>query len=217
MVVDCCQTSRVNVGDSVRKSIDDWEAGEVESAMLHACNAVDGTAAKEYPTLGSNARFTLLLRENYWVLGPMGAPGIDLLETRFPVRVERPKTIGGHPDFADVLYGIHRCCHGHGQALPEGFELLSDAGGPTRRTRMEVEEGRVRFSDRVIFGLLAVAVLSPMNADQTVPDTYYLRFSDKPVLPISNWWGRAEDFPSILATDLMPMVRLDFGEWMTQA
>jgi hypothetical protein len=33
----------------VRKTIDDWEAGETESAMLHACNAIDGTAAKVYP------------------------------------------------------------------------------------------------------------------------------------------------------------------------
>jgi hypothetical protein len=36
----------MNVGESVRKAIDDWEHGELEAAMLHACNAVDGTAKK---------------------------------------------------------------------------------------------------------------------------------------------------------------------------
>ena len=36
----------VDVGNSVRKSIDDFEHGETDAAMLHACNAVDGTAAK---------------------------------------------------------------------------------------------------------------------------------------------------------------------------
>jgi hypothetical protein len=46
----------MNVGDSVRKAIDDWEQGELESSMLHACNAVDGTAKKLYPLLGSNER-----------------------------------------------------------------------------------------------------------------------------------------------------------------
>lgn len=59
----------MKVGDSVRKAIDDWQAGEFESAMLHACNAVDGTAKKIYPNLGSNARFTKLLRDSYSILG----------------------------------------------------------------------------------------------------------------------------------------------------
>jgi hypothetical protein len=80
----------MNVGNSVRKAIDDWELRELEAAMLHACNTVDGTAKKLYPTLGSNKRFTRLLRENYGILGPMGMPGIDLAETRFPVSVPRP-------------------------------------------------------------------------------------------------------------------------------
>ena len=85
----------MNVGNSVRKAIDDWGQGEAESAMLHACNAVDGTAKKLHPQLGSNARFTGFLRNNYGILGPMAAPGMDLTETRFPVRVEKPKAKGG--------------------------------------------------------------------------------------------------------------------------
>ena len=89
---------RVNVGNSVRKAIDDWERGDSESAMLQACNAVDGTARKVYPTLGSNRRFTQVLRENYAILGPMGAPGINLVETRFPVTVPRPTTDDSRPD-----------------------------------------------------------------------------------------------------------------------
>jgi hypothetical protein len=168
--------SRVDVGNSIRKAIDDWQQGELDAAMLHACNAVDGTAAKSYPRLGSRRRFTRLLRENYLVLGPMGAPGINLDETRFPVKVKRRTAEGDQPDFADVLYGVHRCCHGHGEALPGGFDLIHDASGPPRRTRMEVKDGSVRFSDRVIFGLLAVAVLAPVNSDQRVPDGYFLTF-----------------------------------------
>lgn len=139
----------MNVGNSVRKAIDDWEHGELESAMLHACNAVDGTAKKRYPMLGSNERFTRLLRENYAILGSMGAPGMDLVETRFPVTVQRPKAPGGKPDIADVIYGIHRCTHGHGDELPDGFGLIQDAAGPKRITRMNVERGKVGLSDRI--------------------------------------------------------------------
>ncbi len=206
----------MNVGNSVRRAIDDWQQGELESAMLHACNSVDGTAKKLYPTLGSNSRFTRLLRENYSIFGPMGAPGINLVETRFPVKVLRPQAEGGKPDIADVLYGIHRCAHGHGDELPDGFELLSDAAGPPRYTRMVIEKGKVRLSDRVIFGLLAVAVLSPANKGQTVPDGHQLTFGGHVVLPINEWWGRAADFASIAAQERLPQVKLDFGNWTTQ-
>jgi hypothetical protein len=96
----------VKIGDSVRKAIDDWEHGEAEAAMLHACNAVDGTASKRYPGEGSNARFTRFLRESYPIFGPMGVPGIDLVATRWPVKVARPKASGGTPDIADVVYGV---------------------------------------------------------------------------------------------------------------
>jgi hypothetical protein len=210
----------VDVGNSVRKAIDDSVAGEVDAAMLHACNAVDGTAAKVYPALGSNARFTRLLRDNYFILEPMSAPGINLHDTRFPVKVMRPKAPGGQPDYADVIYGIHRCHHGHGEALPDGFELLLEAAGQPGYTSMTVKKdapgmGRVRFSDRAIFGLLAVAVLSPANADQTVPAGYQLTFGRRPVrLEINDWWGRVVDFPVVAALEPMPRVTLDLSNMM---
>jgi hypothetical protein len=204
----------MNVGQSVRKAIDEWEFGDSDSSMLHACNAIDGTASKTLPHLsGNNLRFTTLLRANYAVLGPMGAPGIDLQQTRFPVRVKSPKASGGAPDLADVIYAIHRCTHGHGQELPQGFELLPDVEGPPRRTRMLVEAGKVRLSDRIIFGLLAVAVFAPVNIAQTVPDPYYLTFGSTE-LHINDWWGRATDFVALAATDPVPLVKLDFGDWM---
>lgn len=202
----------MKVGDSVRKAIDDWEEAEFDAAMLHACNAIDGTARKVFPTAQNKPRFVRLLRENYHILGPMGAPGIDLARTRFPVKIEKP-TAGGSPDIADVIYTIHRCSHGHGDELPEGFELVPDADGPARLTRTRFERGKVRFSDRLIFGLVAVAVFSPANADQRVPETYYLTFGLQR-LPINEWWGRAADFPAVAATDPVPSVVLDFGDWM---
>jgi len=209
----------VNIGNSVRKAIDDWERGEADAAMLHACNAVDGTARKVYPSLRSNARFTQLLRDNYAILGPMGMPGINLVETRFPVKVQRPKAPGGKPDLADVIYGIHRCSHGHGEELPDGFELIPDARQPVRpgelrKTTVKVVRGAIQLSDRIIFGLIAVAVLSPANKDQRVPDDYYLTFGATEKLVINEWWGRAADFPAVAAREPMPNTTIDFSEWM---
>jgi len=209
----------VNTGNSVRKAIDDWERGEADAVMLHACNAVDGTARKVYPSLRSNARFTQLLRDNYAILGPMGMPGVNLVETRFPVKVQRPKAPSGKPDLADVIYGIHRCSHGHGEELPDGFELIPDARQPVRpgelrKTTVKVVQGAIQLSDRIIFGLIAVAVLSPANKDRRVPDDYYLTFGATEKLVVNEWWGRAADFPAVAAREPMPNMTIDFSEWM---
>jgi hypothetical protein len=183
--------------------------------MLHACNAVDGTAGKQYPRVGNKQRFTRLLRENYDVLGPMGAPNIDLQATRWPVPVNKPTAPRGGADLADVLYGVHRCTHGHGDVLPKGFDLLPDARGPAGITRMRVVDGAAQLSDRVVFGLLAVAVLSRSNAAESAPDGYLLSYGDR-LLPLNEWWGRKVDFLSVVreGPKLIAVV-LDFGDWAT--
>jgi hypothetical protein len=205
----------MNVRSSVRKAIDDWEANELDAAMLHACNAIDGTAKKVYPKLDSNARFTQLLRDNYSILGPMGFPGIHLVETRFPVKVERPKAPDGKPDLADIIYGIHPCSHGHGDELPGVFAFIPDARGEAGRTTVKIQRGAIQLSDRTIFGLIAVAVMCPANKGQSVPDGYYLTFGrSEERLMIDEWWGRAADFPAIAAKEPMPSITMDFGEWL---
>jgi hypothetical protein len=79
---------------------------------------------------------------------------------------------------------------------------------------MLIEKGKVRLSDRVIFGLLAVAVLAPVNVGQRVPDGYYLSFGGSTKLVINEWWGRVDDFAAIAAANPVPQVKLDFGNWM---
>jgi hypothetical protein len=91
---------------------------------------------------------------------------------------------------ADVIYGIHRCSHGHGDELPAGFDLIQDASAEPRHTQIGISiEGAVQLSDRMIFGLLAVAILSPENADQRVPDGYHLDYSTTTRLEINEWWA----------------------------
>lgn len=203
----------MKVGKSITKAIDEMGLKDSESAMLHACNAIDGTAKKMYPNLGSNARFTKLLRDNYAIYGPMSMPGINLVETRFPVPVARPKANGGQPDIADVIYGIHRCTHGHGEELPSGFEMIEDVATLDGITRTRVEKGKIQLSDRTVFGLIAVAVLSPANVGQTVPKGYHLSLNGVR-MEINDWWGRSADFSQISDLVSMPSVKMDFGDWM---
>jgi hypothetical protein len=90
----------------------------------------------------------------------------------------------------------------------------------THSTRTYIQKqapgmGRVRLSDRVIFGLLAVVVLSAVNVGQAVPDGYHLTFGSRPLrLDIKDWRGHAADFPAVAATEPMPRVRLDFAGMM---
>lgn len=78
---------------------------------------------------------------------------------------------------------------------------------------MCVAKGKVRLSDRIIFGLIAVAVLSPVNDGQRIPNGYYLTYGTTDKLFINEWWGRASDFPSVVERDPVPPVKLDFGDW----
>ncbi|MDM8193504.1 hypothetical protein EVS84_10115 [Pseudomonas koreensis] len=190
----------MNVGQSVSKAIDEWEAGDLDSAMMHACNAVDNTAKRTYPNMfSSNARFTRLLRDNYSILGPMGlvVPGWDLVNYRFNIKLDNPKAPGGVPDTADVIYGIHRCCHSHGEALPEGFELFADARGESTHFFHDIPGGKVRLSDRAIFALLAVVVYAPVNKACQAKDGYYLTYYNNKMI-INESWGRMSELKSLI-------------------
>lgn len=204
----------MNVGRSVTKTIDEIEGGDLESAMLHACNAIDGTAAKALPSeLRNNKRFTDFLRSNYVILGAMGMPGINLNETRFPIEVAKPKGIGRGPDLADIVYGIHRCTHGHGSEMPKGFELMPDFRSGSVNTSSSIEKGRIQLSDRILFGLLAVAVMAPENTGQQTPAGYHLTLAGESY-EINDWWGRRADFEEACAPLNTVQVTLDFGDWL---
>src|SRR5690242_14470838 len=131
----------MRVGKSVRKAIDEFEAGDLESCVLHACNAVDGTARKESggrPT-GQRARFLGFLRSSLWLLEPMVCPGINLVGTCW---TNVPLDGTAEPDFADIVYTVYRCTHGHGDEIPKGFEHLSECVATPGLTQVVLTDGR---------------------------------------------------------------------------
>ncbi|MEP7179497.1 MAG: hypothetical protein ABI775_10435 [Pseudonocardiales bacterium] len=190
----------------MRYALDHYERAEFEAAMLHACLALDGSAKKLYPEVANNnrERFERIIRDHLDVFGAFAAPGIDLEATRFPIRVEvGAKRVG--LDAASILYKIHRCTHGHGDELPNGFECLPPDGDKVTFT-VNIDSGTVAMSTTAILGLIAVAVLCPPNHDQEIPMTYSVwqplmaddGRRDRVVIPIHQWWGRLNDFRAIL-------------------
>lgn len=200
----------MKVGKSVSKAIDDWLAGDSESAMLHACNAVDGTARKKpYGNSGNAARFCRLIREETEIFGKFGMPGINLDTTRFPISLANKSMVA--LDIAEILYKVHRCTHGHGDELEDGFELYPDAAGPEPITTMQWSGGKLRLSDSILFAMIGVAVVAPENVGQQTTDGHYLTFNRGAPMLINEWWGRRDDMLAVVRTVEMPSVHLDFS------
>jgi len=204
------------IGYSVRKSIDDFGLDDLDGAMMHACNAFDGTSRKLHPEMQKHhRRFTQTLRDHYHIFGPMALPNINLEETFWPAKVSVRQKTTDRLDIADLVYGIHRCTHGHGDELPEGFELIPDASNQVNTTSIIASAGKIRLSDRTIFGLLAIAVLCPLNSGLRVPDGYHLTFAGE-VLMINDWWGRATDFKKLAEKQNLISVKLDLETWFKE-
>jgi len=160
-------------------------------------------------------RFTHFLRENFDVLCPMSFNGINLYESRFPLFDESSGTFRS-VDAAELIYLVHRNTHAHGDELLPGYGLLSDASQNAGTTNLVFDGDAIALSDRVIFGLLACAVLAPVNHDKAIADESfepYITWSNFR-FPIDEWWGRKSDFLQIVKPAMVPGVTMDFSEWV---
>lgn len=128
----------------------------------------------------------------------VGLYGFDFDAIRWPVSVERPKADGGNPDFADMIYGIHRCSHAHGAEVPDGFEFIPDVADNTGTTALHIQLGAIGLSDRFIWALINILVLDPVNKGLDAPELngYWLEMGGKKRL-VSDILGRLEDLPPL--------------------
>ncbi|BBX75478.1 hypothetical protein H7H78_14115 [Mycobacterium shinjukuense] len=196
----------MNVGDSVRQSLDHWARQEWERAIFHACDAVNGTGKKRYPQLGVATRFKRTIRDSLDIFHAMAAPGIDFDRTRFPIEVKSDLP-DGRPDIADVLFGIHRYTHGHVDELPKGFELTRH-GSPDVGVHIW-RDGKIQLPAGAILGLLAIAVFAPENKGEAIPINYQLSWYQHN-FQINGWWGWQDHFREIISGAQFSRVTLSF-------
>ncbi|MCV7342964.1 hypothetical protein [Mycolicibacterium rhodesiae] len=204
----------MNVGDSVTHALREWGRSEWDAAMLHACNAVDGTGKKRYPNRRVGARFKRTIRDSIDIFGAVALTGLNVPLLRFPVAVKSDLP-DKRPDVADVIYGIHRCTHGHGDELPEGFELTPiQDGGDAVNIRLTLD-GKLQLPTSVVMGLLAVAIFAPENNDQVIGGggNYGLTLVWQRLM-VNDWWGRGDDFRELVRLDQAPSgFTVDFGRF----
>jgi hypothetical protein len=180
--------------------------------MLHACNAVDGTANARYPQLGVASQFRRTVRESLDIFAAMTAQAIDFEESRFPVAVKSDQP-DERPDIGDVIYGIHRRGHGHNDAMPNGFELTPP--GPRGSGVHIWRDGKIQLPASTVIGLLAIAVFAPENKGQVIPHSYQISWYQR-VFHINDWWGWQDHFREIIHASQIPKSTLDFGRtWDT--
>lgn len=201
----------VEVSDSVRRSLDNWERRQWDASMVDACNAVDATGRKRYPQLGIATRFKRTIRESLDIFQAMAAPGIDFDRSRFPIAVKSDLS-DSRPDIADVLFGIHRRNHGHDDDLPNGFELTPH--GPRPQGVHIWRNGKIQLPASTVIGLLAIAVFAPENKGEAIPGGYQLSWYQH-VFHICLWWGWQDHFREIIGAARIPCAPLDFpwDEW----
>lgn len=178
----------MNLADHVICAIDDFEDGKLESALMHACVAVDATAKKLYSSERSvTRRFKKCIREYHWLIEPTLASGLNLDETKFSNVIIGEKK---DPDFADIVYLVFRCNHAHGDEVPASFHLFPQDGSD--HTRWLFGPGAVHLPDRLVWALLFVVVMSKVNkGGRPIPD-YRLTLGGEEFM-ISDWWGREDE------------------------
>lgn len=179
---------KMRIANHVQYALDDFDLGRHDSALLHACMAIDGTARRMFPNDNNSSRYKKCLRHFYWILEPALGTGIDLTKTKFSYL-----TIGknNEPDFADIVYSVFRCAHAHADEVPPEFELI--LGGDSERY-WQMSANSLNLPHTVIFALLFVAVFAPVNKDETPLPSYWLTLGSgehKNSFHLSESWGKS--------------------------
>lgn len=189
----------MTIQKSIKKAIDEMQNYDFDAAMLHVCNAIDGTAQRISGNESSKADFKNFIRGYYDLIGAMtGTYSLDYRNIAWPVAVRSPQGPGNTTDLADIIYHIHRCAHGHGVDVPEGFEFIPDIASDGEGTTFAIQNGAIGLSDRFIWALIATVVFEPANSGLAVQelDEYFLILGGKKYL-VNEWWGRLCDLPTL--------------------
>jgi len=170
----------ITIGQRVQLAIDDVGQGRFELALQHMAIAIDITAKRHYQSAkSSKSLYKRLLKEYSWLLELMAFGGINLEETKFG-----NFPIDGNPDptFQDLIYHVIRCNLVHDEGIPENFEF-------TDTDTITLKKDHLIFPKKLIWGLLAVVVFCPCNADQRTADGYWLSIFDNRFV-INDFWGQ---------------------------
>ena len=183
----------MKISEYIKLSIDATERGELESALMHVCSAVDGTAKKAYPTMNAGERFCKLINDNIDIVELLFG-GIDLKETIFPF----PYKSRGTLTFAEILYHKYRCFLVHGDELENGYGVSPQIDIGVQQFSINLANNSISLPQSTIYALGLLCVLSPVNADHKIGNYQYWYSDPINKYVIDRWWGKIDCARSIM-------------------
>lgn len=163
----------MKIAQHIKQSLEAAGNHDLEQAILSACIAVDGTAAKMYPSEKQvGTRFRRFIDEHIDIIELMFG-GINLKETLFPFK--NNKGVVGL-SFADIIYEKFRCNLAHGSELPDGFGLAVQIAEYVQQFDIDIIKQSMTLPQSAIYALGLTCVLAPVNSDQKIGSyAYYYR------------------------------------------
>ena len=186
----------------VLKTIKDYNDGDIDSALMNACFAIEGTARNLYgKDIANRNDYKMCIRYYYWIIEPMLGGGINQIETIFSnLKIDNGNgQLINNPDLADVIYHIFRCNSAHAKMISLNYELLPVKDG---ESRWEIGDDILKMPERIIWALLAVSVFS--NKLIKTDGDYFLTWGSESLglgiwkFYIKEWWGKEDEFRSFL-------------------
>lgn len=175
----------MTIGEHIQEAIDFTDRGLFSLAFVSACAAVSETLKKanEKDVL-SEDDFRRFIKENWELISFMCLPRAFPLPLNVPFGVKRiePKFNVHHGADEIVLLIINKTL-----ALgrfPDEFVFHADAG-------FEIKESKLYIPHTLVGGLLGLAVVHPVNKDETIADKYWINISDFKMF-VSELWGRID-------------------------
>ena len=198
----------MDIGDHVRLAVKNSDEGELEAALLHALQAVDGTGKKLRPRAQTRTRIVATIEDYLWVIEPMAGLGFNL-EAPLPLL----QLAAGRPAlFSEVIYEVFRTRLAHGDPFPDGVGIHVSMSPVHRHMRIGVGN-QIQLPDTVIWALIAAVVFARVNADQRVGMEGWFRYStldgvDDREFEIDQWWGREDEVHTYFDAMRARMIRV---------
>lgn len=196
----------MRIQDHVIFSIEAFNRGEKDHALMHACIAIDATACELFSKQrATNQDYKKCIRDYYWLIQPFLGGGLDFNVTKFS-HITLDNGYGGQisdPDLADVIYHIFRCNTAHGKEIPLSYQLLPVSDGVTP-WRFGVNN-TLQMPERIIWALLAVSVFAKVNSSLQSEGDYFLSWGSDILgigttkFEIKDHWGEEDVIKSFLA------------------
>ena len=175
----------MSVGEHIQAAIDYTDRGHFSLGFVAACAAIEKTLKKATEKeILTDDDFRRFIRENWELISFMSLPRALPLPLNVPFGVKRidPKFNVHHGADEIVLLLISRTLS-LGR-LPSDFVFHSEGG-------FEIKDGKLNVPHTLVGGLLGIAVIHPINTDESVPDKYWINISDFKMF-VSELWGRID-------------------------